>query len=51
MIEGYDYTELAEEWNLYIPKHINNFSTPSDSDWIKMYLKFLISDFGYNKKR
>ena len=41
MLKGWDFEELADEWNLYLPDYLDDFTTPSTEDWMAMYLKFL----------
>ena len=38
MLTGYDYEELANEWCLYLPDYLDDFSDISTADWIRMYL-------------
>jgi hypothetical protein len=39
MLRGWDFEELADEWGLYLPDYLDDYSDVTTSDWIKMYLE------------
>lgn len=38
MFKGYDYTELAEKWGMYIPNRAGLDGLPEDFEYIQLYI-------------
>lgn len=52
MLKGWDFEELADEWGLYLPDSLDDYSEPmTTAEWINLYLENFIQTVSDTRTR